>query len=88
MKYIPKPKHAIIQLIEHKQEAQKPGALILPNATQTRFEAAVLAVGENLDFIQPGDVIIYNKYNAVMIDEDQRIYSISLDGIICGINQS
>ncbi len=83
MIYIPKPNCAIIQLIEIEEKPKSPGGLILPNHKPSKLYARVLQVGKEMSLLKENDVIIYDKYHTKCIDEDQKIYSISLDGVIC-----
>lgn len=85
MKYSPKPKHVLIQVVTPKQE-DKPGALILPNQMPAQNMAKVIAVGQDVTHIAEEEIVLYDKYHAKCVDEDLKIYSISMDGIICFVN--
>jgi co-chaperonin GroES (HSP10) len=87
MKYMPKPNCAIIQLIDEPEKTTTPSGLILPNQKPTKFYAKVVRVGYDMEFVAMDDVILYDKYHAKCIDENEKIYSISLDGIICIVEE-
>jgi co-chaperonin GroES (HSP10) len=87
MKYIPKPHCAIIQLIDEPEKATTTSGLILPNQKPTKFYAKVIKVGSDIVFLDEDNVILYDKYHAKCIDEDEKIYSITLDGVICVVKE-
>lgn len=88
MKYIPKPNCAIIQLIDEPEKTTTASGLILPNQKPTKFYAKVIKVGYDMEFLGADDVILYDKYHAKCIDEDEKIYSITLDGVICVVEEN
>lgn len=86
MRYVPKPKHLIVQAIE--EEAPKKSLIIQLNEEKQRYEGKILALGPDIDFLEEGGFVLYNKYSAILLDEKEGLYSLPVDGVICGIEKA
>ena len=87
MKYIPKPDCALIQLIDNPAPTPKMSCIILPNQIPKTQHAKVLAIGSEVKFVHVDMIIIYDKYQLKCINEDEKIYSTTLEGVICAASE-
>ena len=95
MKFTPRQNFVILKM-DKPAEQTKQGILLPPTAREDRVPATVLAVGpgrqtdkgvliEIMD-LQTGDRVLFNKFSALDLDEDERIYLIRDTEIGCTID--
>ncbi len=80
MTFIPTPKKIIITLVE---EPVKEGVIIVPHAQKAHSQGVVIAVGEKTEFTSIGDVVLFNQYIAVQLDEKEKTYILEEAQVIC-----
>lgn len=85
--YLPKPDHVIFKSIEPPHFSQRETSIILPNKTPAQNWGAILAWGENIDITDEFAFIIYHKFRAECIDEENKLYTTNMDGIICFVEK-
>ena len=86
MKYLPKPIQAIIQAIEMEAVEKKSLIIQLKEEVKQHFAIVVESSEDLRPFLQSGDKILYNKYSAVSLDQND-LYAIGLEGIICRVEE-
>lgn len=95
MKYTPRLDFVIVQM-ELPAEQTKQGILLVESAREDRVPAKVLAIGpgrmtENgtvvtVDDLDVGDRVLFNKFEAIELNEQERLYMIRGGAIGCKLN--
>ncbi len=80
MTFIPTPKKIIITLVE---EPVKEGVIIVPHAQKAHSQGLVLAVGNKTEFTSIGDMVLFNQYIGVQLDEKEKVYTLEESQVLC-----
>ncbi len=80
MNFIPTPKKIIITLVE---EPVKEGVIIVPHAQKAHSQGLVLAVGNKTEFTSIGDMVLFNQYIGVQLDEKEKVYTLEESQVLC-----
>ena len=96
MKYTPRHNFIVLKM-DKPAEQTKQGILLVQSAQDERLPATVIAVGPGvpggdknalikIDDLIVGDRVVFNKYSALELDEDERMYLIRDTELGCKVD--